>query len=188
MPRTSDDNGYVYFNQLAEGSEVALENIARHYKRELLYMINRIVQHDELSKEVFMDTLQALWEQRKAVAKMEKPVGWLLTIARYKAINKLRDEKVKTTVNVDELPLLKSSDDVAARLEEKELQKYTAMAEEKLSPRERKVYRLRIKQGLSYKAIASELSVSEHTIRNQLSHAMKNLRNELRKLMQSVFI
>lgn len=188
MSRPLDDTGFIAFGKLGKGSEAALSDIARLYKKEILFAIKRIVQHDELAKEIFMDTLQTLWEQKKAVAKMEKPVGWLLTIARNKAINKIRDEKVRSTVNPDELPLLKSTDNIEAAMEERELQKYIAMAEEKLPARQRKVYRLRIRNGLSYKAIAKECGVSEHTIRNQLSNAMKILRQEVSRLMHLILI
>ena len=188
MSRPLDDTGFIAFGKLGKGSEAALNDIARLYKKEILFAIKRIVQHDELAKEIFMDTLQTLWEQKKAVAKMEKPVGWLLTIARKKAINKIRDEKVRSTVNPGELPLLKSTDNIEAAMEERELQKYIAMAEEKLPPRQRKVYRLRIRNGLSYKEIAKECGVSEHTIRNQLSKAMKILRQEVSRLMHLILI
>jgi RNA polymerase sigma-70 factor (ECF subfamily) len=188
MPEPSKHTAFDLFRKLGAGSGKALETIARLYKKELLSNIIPIVGNEELAKEVFSDMLQALWEHKKAVAKMDKPVGWMIVIARNKSINKIRDEKRKNTIPLEDDPGLESSIDIAAELEVRELRRYLQLAEEKLTPRQKLVYALSRKHGLNRKEIAKKCGLAENTVRNQLNSAIKSLRANLAKLMSPFFI
>lgn len=187
MPPSEHANHLQLFQQLAEGSEQTLQQIALLYEQQLLLCITQIVQNEALSKEVFSDTIHALWINRKEIAQHANPVGWMILTARNKAINMIRNEKRKATDPLHLFPMIESAERIEAEMEAKELQRLIDIAIEKLPPREKLVYTLRIKNGLSRREIAEQIHTSEHTVKNQLLNAMKNIRKQLSKMMRSVF-
>jgi RNA polymerase sigma factor (sigma-70 family) len=153
----------------------------------LLQQIRQIVKNEELSKEIFADTLHAVWTNRSEVAAHPNPVGWMALTARNKAINMIRDEKVKATISLDLFPELETADRIEAEIEAKELQRSIELAVEKLAPREKLVFTLSRKHGLNNKEIAERLTVSENTVRNQLYNALIRIRKHVAKLLRSIF-
>lgn len=187
MPTNAPDNHKAIFEQLAAGSEPALHQIALLYEPVLLQQIKRIIKNEELSKEIFADTMHAVWINRMEVAVHPNPVGWMAVTARNKAINMVRDEKVKTTISLDLFPQLETADRIEAEIEAKELQRFIELAVEKLAPREKLVFTLSRKYGLNNKEIAERLTVSENTVRNQLYNALIRIRKYVSKLLHSIF-
>lgn len=78
----------------------------------------------------------------------------------------------KTFISEQENPIDLELSDFSEKLEE---------AKKKLSPRQRQFFELNKEQGLSVAEISSITSVSEQSVRNQLSQAAIRLREELKK-------
>lgn len=187
MPTNTPDNHKAIFEQLAAGSEPALQQIGLLYEQILLQQVKQFVKNEEVSKEIVADTMHALWINRTELAAHPNPVGWMVVTARNKAINTMRDKKIKTTISLDLFPALETADRIEAEMEAKELQRFIALAVEKLAPREKLVFILSRKHGLNKKEIAERLAVSENTVKNQLYNALVNIRKHLSKLMHSIF-
>lgn len=187
MPTNAPSDHTLLFQQLAAGSQTALQQIALLYEPMLLQRVKQIVKSEELSKEIVSDSLHTLWICREEMAKHTNPVGWLMLTARNKAINMVRDEKVKTTISLDLFPEPATADRIEAEVEAKELQRFIELAVEKLAPREKLVFILSRKHGLNNKEIAKRLAVSENTVKNQLYNALIRIRKYVSKLLHSIF-
>ncbi|WP_303227724.1 RNA polymerase sigma factor, partial [Parabacteroides goldsteinii] len=72
-----------------------------------------------------------------------------------------------------------STDDVEAKYDFDLFLKELEVAKQKLTPRQREIFVLNKEYNLSVTEIASRLSITEQVVRNQLSAALKVLRNEL---------
>lgn len=188
MPEHFKNNDTELFAQLAADSQPALHAIAMRYEKMLMLRIEQIVHNPEWAREVLSDTIHTLWINRKEVAEKINPVAWLVVTARHKAINMIRNEKRKRTSSIEQFPLIESTYRIEIEIEEKELKKLIDLAAEKLAPREKLVYTLSIKNGLSRKEIAMQLNVSENTVKNQLRNAMIHLRKQLSKLINSILV
>lgn len=188
MPANAPGNHTKLFEELAAGSQAALQQVEMLYKNMLLQRIEQLVHNPELSKEILADTLHALWINRKEVVEKFNVVGWMIVTARNKAINAIRDEKQKETVSLEQFPFLETAEKIEAELEAKELEKMIELAVEKLAPREKLVFTLSRKRGLNRKEIAERFNVSENTVRNQLHNALVNIRKHLSKMMRSIFV
>jgi RNA polymerase sigma factor (sigma-70 family) len=188
MPPNEHENHLLLFQQLAAHSQEALQQIILLYEPMLLQKVDLILKNEALSKEVVADTMHALWINRQEIAKHPNPVAWMIVTARNSAMNMIRNEKRKAAASLDLFPALESTDNVEAAIEAKDLQRLIELAAEKLSPREKLVYTLRIKDGLDRKQIAEQLHVAENTVKNQLYNAMINIRKHLSKLLHSIFV
>jgi RNA polymerase sigma-70 factor (ECF subfamily) len=71
------------------------------------------------------------------------------------------------------------SEDAGKQLEAKELRQTIDRSLNELSPRIKEIYKLSREEGLSNREIAEKLKLSEQTVKNQLSAALKHLRQTL---------
>ena len=71
------------FRLLGLDHQPALDSIIERYSTELLAYIRNIIIDPELAKEILFDAYQKLWENRKAIAAMERPLAWLYKCARF---------------------------------------------------------------------------------------------------------
>jgi RNA polymerase sigma-70 factor (ECF subfamily) len=181
MQKEGDHNDVDLFRQLETDTGQALEKIISLYKDDLLKFINRIVGDRQLANEICLDTLLALWMNHIEVAKMKGPRNYMYSIARNKAIDALRSESKMPVIPLEDDFSLASPEDIEKELIAKEQHRNLLLAGNELTPQEKKVYLLYYFQGWDKKRIAGELHVSENTVRNQLSSALKHLKAHLGK-------
>lgn len=138
------------------------------------------------AEDVVQHVFMKLWEHRLA-----KNINFSLKAYLYKSVSYEVIETLKklaastediTAVNEYILPAF---DEVLSRLDTKEL---NALIEEeiiKLPERMQLVYRLSRENGMPLKDIATQLGISEQTVKNQLSIALSRLR---KPILQTLFI
>ncbi|HAL81783.1 MAG TPA: hypothetical protein DCO83_05735 [Mucilaginibacter sp.] len=73
-------------------------------------------------------------------------------------------------------------------VEVKELQQTIEKSLDELSPRVKEIYKLSRDEGLSNHEIAEKLNLSEQTIKNQVSVAIKHLRKSLTSITTFAFM
>lgn len=61
--------------------------------------------------------------------------------------------------------------------------KAIGIAKEGLTPRQREIFVMRMEDEKPFKEIASELGISEQVVRNQLTSAMKAIREALKRIL-----
>lgn len=128
----------------------------------------------EAAEDAVQEVLIHLWETKKALLDPDHVKGYLMVSVRNKCISLLR-KKIFVTTGVD-LP------DYAETPEEEEVTDIdpatlVAQALAELPPKCREIFELsRLKQ-LSYKEIAAELGISVKTVENQMSTAIRKLRD-----------
>lgn len=188
MPDYVDDNQSELFQQLATGSQLALQEIMQRNESLLLEVINRIVQNPDLAKEVCNHTFHTLWLNREEAVLKNKPIAWLLVTARNGAINKLRAEKIRMTYSLSELMDLPGASNPDFDLEVKEQIALIDKAVAMLNPAEKQVFILMDKNGFSRKEAAQQLNRSEFTVRNQLTNARRSLRKLLEAFRNLIVI
>jgi len=87
----------------------------------------------------------------------------------------LNEDFYKMTV----LAAMEDSYDIEEEIEAKNLSEYIDMLINELPPRRREIFNLSRKGNKSYKEIAELLNISEKTVENQISEALKYLRKNI---------
>lgn len=162
------------------------EDSFRHlYERywELLYKkafhrLGNSADAQDIVQEVFI----TLWRNREHIEVQDTLSHYLFTALRY-AIIKLIYRQAKKGIlfplSAEELPQTEISTEEL--LQYKELEDLISREVTALPERMQEVYRLSREQNLSIAEIASRLNLSEQTVKNTLSLAMKRLRERLVK-------
>lgn len=167
------------FRELGKGSEEALKLIYTRCASQLMDYSFGIIADKDLAREVVMDTLHALWENRKAISKMDKPIGWLVKTTYHKSLNKLRSEKRRKVDPIEDDLVLADADTRIHHLELNEFISHIDYAINQLPEQQQKMVRLARDHGLNRKEIAAYCKLSESTVKNHITRAYKKLRQIL---------
>lgn len=170
------------FAGLAGGDEKAFEDIYRHYSKRLFPYVQKLVKTPELTEELIQDIFVQLWINRYVFLNVQHPTSYLFSIANRQALKYLK--KVASDARI-----LKSITDYAepSRNETEEqiiLRESVAaidLAVAQLPDQRRLIWKLSRDEGLSHEQIAARLSISKNTVKNQMVHALRHVRDFLDK-------
>lgn len=181
-------NAIDLFEQLRLDSQVALTQIVLLYRQRLMAFILIYIPDQQAAKDIFNETMLALWNNRKKVAVFENPYSWLTNVAYNKSINAQRNKKTYQGMLKNSTIFQGSFITNEERLEFKELTRLIEQAEKQLSPREKLVFDLYLDNGWSNRQIAQYCNVTENTSRNQLANAIRKIRKQLGNFLPRIFI
>ena len=142
-----------------------IENLYRLLFRPLcLYAIHFLEDMDE-AEDLVQECLIAYWEKAPEVSSAK---SYLYSMVRNRCVDILRKNSVSMPLQED-IPEQEAID-----RSEEEARLWTAV--ERLPEQRRKCLIMAKRDGLSYKEIAEQLGVSEHTVRNHINRALSSLR------------
>ncbi|MDE3214356.1 MAG: RNA polymerase sigma-70 factor [Bacteroidota bacterium] len=166
--------------QLIKGDAESFRQIYEFYQGRVFLFAFRLTKSKSEAEEVVQEVFVKLWERREKI-KIEKNFNaYLLTITKNLVIDNLkkasRDRNLQAKIykNIQSL-----QDHSVDELIKKELERLQRQAIAKLSPRMRQVFLLSREEELTYEEIANRLGVSRNTVRNQVSEALKTIREFL---------
>ena len=161
--------------QLQAGNTNVFEQVYYEYHERLFgYVINRTSSAD-LAEEVVQQAFIKLWEHRGKLS-ATLPVGiQLARITRTTMIDCLRQRAAHRKLT-GFIATQVSESIHEERLLEKELDERIRSAVDNLPPSCKKIFILSRDEGFSHKEIAQRLSISPRTVENQLSKALKIVR------------
>jgi RNA polymerase sigma factor (sigma-70 family) len=163
------------FKKLGEGSVLALKEIHAKYSTQLEKYCFFMLKNKELSKDIVLDVMYALWKKKEEVASMEYPVAWLKTCVQNKVKNILESKKIMPTVVLNEQTAIAVTENIENKMDGKRLSALIDQAIEGLPPQQRRIIRLRKDFGMNRKEIAKECNLSESTVKNLMTYALRKL-------------
>lgn len=162
-----------------------IEDTFKCYYRPLnLYAIHYLKDLDE-AEDVVQECFADLWEKLNSNKPVSDIKSYLYRMVRNKCIDHLREEM---SVMRDVLPVdLDSivSDDESEKTSRIEARLWTAI--DNLPERCREIFLLNKCDGLKYQEVADKMGISIHTVDNQISKALRLLRNKADKIYYFVF-
>jgi RNA polymerase sigma-70 factor (ECF subfamily) len=176
---------------LAAGDESALAELYDRSGRVVFGLVLRIVGDPAVAEEVSLDVYTQVWRQAAAYdTSRGSPLAWLLTIARTRAIDRLRSGKQERQRSEP----LNSADTVRAATHDpeessvlSEQQRIVRAALAGLSPDQREVIELAYYQGLSHSEIASRLSQPLGTVKTRTRLGLIKLREALGPILKGSY-
>jgi RNA polymerase sigma-70 factor (ECF subfamily) len=169
--------------RLRNGDEKAFEQIYQDYSSALIGFAGSRLETLAEAKDVVQDVFMSLWIKREVLQINVSLQSYLYTAIRYKVIDHIR-KNVQRDYYAKAVSHLKpqSENTVYDDIFYKELNGLMDSEIGKLPLRTREVFLMSRKRHLSIAEIATQLNVSEQTVKNQLTTALKKLRPALSKL------
>ena len=140
----------------------------------------KILGDEEDAREVVQKVFLALWEKREEMDLSTSLKSYLFTSVHNRSLNVIRDRK---KFSDEEVPEVVGEWDVSAQIESMELEKKIGEAISGLPEKCREIFELNRFEGLKYGEIADHLGISVKTVENQMSKALKVLREQLSKYL-----
>ena len=177
-----DDIEKLVLEALDRGGEEGIELLFKHYYGFVASQVFRILPNkfttDDICQEVFLD----LWKRRETSKNIHSLKGYLRKTAVNRALNFIRDQKKHQHQSTDHLQRMAAGEtNHNIGIETDELRQVLQKEIMDLPEKCRQVFILSRYEDKSYKEIAAELSISEKTVENQISKALKRLREVVKK-------
>jgi RNA polymerase sigma-70 factor (ECF subfamily) len=187
--RARDQELISFVQRIAKGDQAALGALYDSTNRLVYGLILRVLGDSSTAEEVLLDVYTQVWRQAASYdTGRGSPLAWLTTIARSRAIDRLRsgwqDQQRK-----EPLDLLTDRETGAASPEEmtvaSERQRFVRSALTLLSPEQREVIELAYYGGLSHSEIAAKLNQPLGTVKTRTRLGMIKLRDALAPLLKT---
>ncbi|HMI03987.1 MAG TPA: RNA polymerase sigma-70 factor [Pedobacter sp.] len=176
------------FVLLQQGDQIAFAQIYERYLQLLFRHALDMLHDEDEARDVVQDIFQMLWEKAGELEIHTSIRSFLYASTRYRVLKRIRHSKVAdqylSTLRNEFESCVASTDQSIA---EKELTKKIEAGLAKLPPKMREVFELSRVHELSYKEIAEQLDLSDHTVKRQVSNALKIMRETLNKSL-SLFV
>lgn len=158
----------VTFNRLVLDNHQKVYNLVRKF-------VSTHEEADDLTQETFLKVYKNLPKFRF----QSQPSTWIYRIAVNTAINHLRREKIHRFINLENAHGVYEDTSTVPSDESKNILR---RAVSQLAPRQQIVVMLRSYQELSFREIAEIMECTENAAKVNFSHALKNLRDIMRKI------
>ncbi len=163
----------------AKDPDKGMEMMFRTYFGLVSSIVYRVLNDSALAEDISQEVFLSVWKNRETIKITSSLKSYLATAARNKALNYIRDNKVKFAGG-DEMPEVPDmTPGVEKEIAGKALKKRVTQLIDLLPERCRHTFVLSRFENLTYKQIAVEMGISEKTVENQISKALAFLRTGL---------
>lgn len=172
------ENEEQLVRNLSKGSILAFNTLFRFYSGKLYRFVNGYLRSPEESEEVVQEVFLTLWEKRTELKDELSLRSYLFTIAfnvvkkhfRSKSyLKKYLDSGLWSDINMD----------TAGTIDYDSVYSYIKDLIERLPERRKEIFIRSRFEGMSIAEIAQELGISHKTVENQITAALKFLRQNL---------
>jgi RNA polymerase sigma-70 factor (family 1) len=171
---------YELVNLLKQNDKAAFTEIYRRYGESLAgFAASKLFNLDD-ARDVLHDLFVKIWEDRSKLIISGSLQSYLFAAIRYRIIDKIRRNVVRQTYDtelfsVSQTQSVRTEDEMAA----KELQHIVNMSLKSLPVKTKEIYLLSRNEYLTIVEIAQKLNLSEQTVKNQITIALKHIRQSI---------
>jgi RNA polymerase sigma-70 factor (family 1) len=167
-----------------EGSLKWFNQVVHKYYPCLCDFAYIITQSKDQSEEIVDDVFMKIWDRREEVSNIENLTSYLYKAVRNTSLNYLEKSKRHHFMSFDNLPEISIPSEIRTPEEDvisQETYRDISQVINSLPRKCRLIFKLAKEDNLKYKEIANLLNLSEKTIENQISIALKKVAECLKK-------
>lgn len=182
IERLSEYSDEQLLGKMRTGDIQAFNELFARHSRRAVELATTIVEDHFTAEEIVSDVFFSFWVRRQELPSITRFQPYLFTAIRYRSRKMLNTQNSGASiVSLEEYPMppKDSPIDPLLQLQAGELANTIHEVIAKLPAQRKLIFTLNRIDGLSYKAIAVALNISESTVKNQLAAAFKTLRKEL---------
>lgn len=162
------------------GDHDAYETIFINYVPRVRYYINGLTRSVIAAEELTQEVFARLWEHHASINTSARSLtSYLFTIAYRVSIDFLRNRRVRETYCHEQAGRAEETVSTEESYMARELFRSVRGVIDRLPSRQREIFKLSRLSGMSNDEIASRLSIHKRTVENQLSLALKRIKEVL---------
>ncbi len=163
----------------ADKDPAALETLYGRVSAQLLAVVMHILRRRDLAEDILQEVFIRIWQQAGQYDQLRgRPLAWMISIARYRAIDLLRGQRRVVSLVEDELPEELIATEGAAESVEESSRTQRALADclKALTVPQQRCLALAYQEGLSHEAVAASLQQPLGTVKSWIRRALQSLR------------
>ncbi|WP_094194127.1 sigma-70 family RNA polymerase sigma factor [Bradyrhizobium viridifuturi] len=170
-----DVSDEMLLRNVAEGDKAAMHIMFARHRGKVSHMIRGLVRNpsviEDLVSQVFLD----VWRSANRFESRARVSTWLLSIARFKAINSRRERTHETIDRSGVLDFVDTGDTPEAALDRKETSGILYACLDKLSPAHREIIELFYYREKSVAELSTIVGIPQATAKSRIFYARKQL-------------
>lgn len=178
----------LIFRSIKAGDECAFEILFNSYYQELCHLAKGILKNEALAEEVVSDVFLTIWSRRNKINIHKNVRGYLQYVTKNLSLNCQKMESRLFDTIHHEYQIATSEQNPEEKLLSDEILDEWEQRIKNLPPQRQKVFRMNKFEGLTYTEIASNLNLSEKTVRNQVQLALRTLEFTMAVVLFSTYI
>jgi RNA polymerase sigma-70 factor (ECF subfamily) len=166
--------------QIKRGNVQSFETLFHRFYQRLCAYAASIIKKGDIAEEVVQDVFYNIWKNREKLGITVNLSAYLYKAVFNNSLMYLR--KTKKELPLDEkwiLNQLDPADDLSKNLDVEEINRIIEKTLEDLPDKTREIFTLNRFEGMKYKEIATNLSISIKTVEANMGKALKAFRNSL---------
>ncbi len=169
--------------RLKEGDQVAFKQLFTQHKQKLFAYCCKITKSEEAAEEIVHDVFLKVWTHREKIDPQRSFDGYLFKITKNQALNFLekaaRDQKTRARLT-DYFQQMQWCNHTEDQVISADYERLLTDAVAQLPPRRKLVFEMSRAQGMTHAEIATSLHLSPGTVKLQVIHAVKFIKEYLR--------
>ena len=173
MEETISDE--MLLKNIAEGDKAAMHIMFARHRTRVFRFIQRTVRNPGIAEDLVSQVFLDVWRSANRFENRARVSTWLLSIARYKAINSLR-ERTHENIDHDEAQaIVDATDTPEAALDRKETNSMLRACIARLSSAHREIIELIYHRENSVAEVSAMLDIPLATVKSRMFYARKQL-------------
>lgn len=175
-----------YLHQIRKGEKSAFNSLFKQYYQKLCQMALIVTCSEELAQEAVQQFFIHIWENRESIRNIENEKAYLYRSVYNQALQVIKKQKKQTYTEQHFAFNAPKSWQPEDRIQWENFRPYIEEAINNLPTKCRHIFLLKRIEGLTNSEIADYLQISEKTVENQVTIAIKKLRQQLQPLMNQL--
>lgn len=160
-----------------KAKELLFSDLFKTYEYPLYTLAFRLSKDDAVAKDIIQEVFLDLWTMQEKLHEVDNVEAYLFRITRFKVIRHFRKLSADDRLREKIWRAMKDLDeDGRVKIEEREFHSILKLAIAQLPDKRKQVYLLKNTEGKTYKDIAAEMKISQHTVKNHLTSATQAIR------------
>mgnify|MGYP003575295760 FL=1 len=181
-------NDAELFALVKAGEDRAFAEIYDRYWELLFRHARRMVKDDNLAQDIVQDVFISLWDKIGQMDLRLSVSSYLYASVRNKILNLIERDKVRNNYLESMTAFISHGENITDhRVRERMLKEKIEHEVSLLPAKMKQVFEMSRKDNMSHKEIAETLSISDKTVKKQMSNAIKILRLRLGSLLSLIF-
>lgn len=164
---------------LKEGDRMAFNQLYDKHSKTLFQYAFNILKDENECKDAIQDIFIWLWQNREKIEVVNLK-GYLLAAVKYKLVRVIHNSKRRAEILAANPDFKESFEDDS--VEVKDLQNIIKQVVDTLPPRAKQIFELSRNEYLSNKEIAEKMNISVKTVENQMTIALRKIKNNLGRM------
>ena len=184
--RYNDD---VLLRRIAEGDEEAFRQLFHYYNKSLRPFVVKLTRSPQAAEEVLQEVFLKIWLHRARLTGLKDPRAYIIKIVSNESMNYLRALAKNNRLfdEIEHFPVVEATDPEQS-IFYREAEQMVHEAVGQLPQACQKIYRMSREEYKRIPEIATELHLSDSTVKNQLVKALRVIRLRISHIMPLLLV